>query len=53
MNTEYMDLNAESIDEEHICCAFSDKKVKGMAMPCFNPSWRTQNVREKAAWYPW
>lgn len=26
MNTEYMDLNAESIDEEHICCAFSDKK---------------------------
>lgn len=26
MSTEYVDLKIENIDDEHICCAFSDKK---------------------------
>jgi len=28
MNTEFITLNIENIDTEHICCAFSDKKCK-------------------------
>ena len=28
MNTNFITLNKESIEKEHICCAFSDKKCK-------------------------
>jgi GNAT superfamily N-acetyltransferase len=28
METKYITLNAQNLDAEHICCGFSDKKIK-------------------------